>query len=77
LTVKNVKYYAYDIKLNKKKLMLLCKENDSTTKTMHELFRMFLNLEAFGKCSLVSRIPRIPAFGCSARKYPIHLFGCR
>jgi hypothetical protein len=30
---------------------------------MHKLIKMFLNLDDFGKCSPVSRIPRIPAFG--------------
>jgi hypothetical protein len=34
--------------------------------TMHELFKMFLNIDGFGKCSSVSRITRIPAFGSSA-----------
>ena len=29
---------------------------------------MFLNLDGFGKCSSVSRIPRLPAFGSSERQ---------
>ena len=29
------------------------------------LYKMFLNFDGFGKCSSVSRIPRIPAFGRS------------
>ena len=39
---------------------------------MRELFKMFLNLDVFGKCSSVSRIPRIPALGSSG---PLMLIG--
>ena len=35
--------------------------------TMRELFKMFLNLDGFEKCSSVSRIPRIPALGNSVQ----------
>ena len=40
-------------------------------KTMWEYFKMFLNLDGFGKWSSVSRIPKIPAFGNSGHFFNV------
>ena len=42
----------------------------NATKIRVNMFKMFLNLDDFSKCSSVSRIPRIPAFGSSAWPLP-------
>jgi hypothetical protein len=55
-------------------LMMSKKHRSINDSTMCELFKMFLNVDGFGICSSVSRIPRIPAFGSSDVGTPFPCF---